>query len=312
MEKKLVSVIIPTFRATERLGRAIDSLLNQTYPFIEIIVVDDNDPDSEYRKFTERVIATFDLGNLLYIKHSHNKNGSAARNTGIMASHGEFITFLDDDDIFYPRRIERCVECLTSNPQYDVIYTDCDIFKGDILVSSHTAKHSGLIWKELLISQDVLGTGSNLLFRRKCLDYVSCFDERFLRFQDVEFAIRLSEKYRFFSLNEILVRKNVENTNVPPFDKLIENRELIFATFDYLINKLDPLEKHIFFEGMFSILYLAALEGRDKKAFEKTLEMQLKYDPSWKLRIKCLFPRLYFCYCARKHSKDILKDDNIV
>ena len=97
---KLVSVIIPTYSRPDFISRAIESVLNQTYKPIEIIVVDDNGRGTNNQILTEQVLTNFIRSNQIkYIVHEKNKNGSAARNTGAASSHGEYITFLDDDDV---------------------------------------------------------------------------------------------------------------------------------------------------------------------------------------------------------------------
>ena len=83
MDYPLVSVVIPTYSRPIFLKRCIESVFNQTYKNIEIIVVDDNDPDSEERLLTKQVMEEFSCcSNVVYILHDRNKNGSAARNTG--------------------------------------------------------------------------------------------------------------------------------------------------------------------------------------------------------------------------------------
>lgn len=97
----LVSVIIPTYKRPNMLGRAIDSVLGQSYTNIEVVVVDDNSDGDKYRletiQYMERYANDY---RVKYIKHKTNQNGSAARNTGIQNSVGEYIAFLDDDDYF--------------------------------------------------------------------------------------------------------------------------------------------------------------------------------------------------------------------
>ena len=84
MKEKMVSVIIPTYKRADYLTRAIDSVLNQTYNNIEIIVVDDNNSNSTDRKNTESIMQKYNENSKIkYIKHSKNMNGSAARNTGV-------------------------------------------------------------------------------------------------------------------------------------------------------------------------------------------------------------------------------------
>ena len=92
--KPLVSVIIPTYSRPVFLKRCLDSVLNQTYPNIEVFVVDDNNPDTDARSETEKTMEAYkENPRVTYLKHEKNKNGSAARNTGWKASHGEYITF---------------------------------------------------------------------------------------------------------------------------------------------------------------------------------------------------------------------------
>ena len=86
LQNKKVSIIIPTYRRPDTLCRTIDSINNSTYKNVEIIVVDDNNPGDEGRKLTEKVMEPLveKYSCIHYIKHPQNRNGSAARNTGIL------------------------------------------------------------------------------------------------------------------------------------------------------------------------------------------------------------------------------------
>ncbi|MGG6496129.1 UNVERIFIED_CONTAM: glycosyltransferase family 2 protein, partial [Bacteroidetes bacterium 56_B9] len=91
----------------------------------EVIVVDDNNPEMPARKRTELLMQQYaENAKVKYIKHEHNKNGAAARNTGIQIAKGEYIAFLDDDDEYYKNRIRICVDTLSENPEYDAVYTE--------------------------------------------------------------------------------------------------------------------------------------------------------------------------------------------
>ena len=105
MVKGMVSCIIPTYRRSDSLIKAINSVLAQTYKNIEVIVVDDNDPDDKYSIMVQDKLATIKDERLRYIKQERHKNGAAARNTGIKASRGEYIAFLDDDE-WLPEKLE--------------------------------------------------------------------------------------------------------------------------------------------------------------------------------------------------------------
>src|SRR5699024_12674415 len=91
----LVSVIIPTYGQPTNLITSINSVLDQDYSAVEIILVDDNNPDTDARLKTEKLMfENFnEISNVKYLKHEVNKNGSAARNTGFKYSHGKYICF---------------------------------------------------------------------------------------------------------------------------------------------------------------------------------------------------------------------------
>src|ERR1051325_7839947 len=101
----LVSVIVPTYNRANLLRETIESVLAQTYPNIELIVVDDGSTDE-----TPELLKQYD-DRLAYIR-KQNAGGTAARNTGILAAHGEYLNFLDHDDLFLPTKIERQVKIL--------------------------------------------------------------------------------------------------------------------------------------------------------------------------------------------------------
>lgn len=102
-----ISVIIPTYKRSQFLSRAIDSVLEQTYGNIEVVVVDDNHEGTQYRTNTEQCMRKYaDNNKVLYIKNPINLGGGKARNAGIEAATGYYITFLDDDDIYLPEKVE--------------------------------------------------------------------------------------------------------------------------------------------------------------------------------------------------------------
>ena len=111
-----VSVIIPTYKNRGGLIGSVKSALSQDYDgLIEVIVVDDNDPQSTFRKHTEELMNQYkDNDKVKYIRHEVNKNGAAARNTGLRAAKGDLIAFLDDDDLFLQGKLTRTTALLCS------------------------------------------------------------------------------------------------------------------------------------------------------------------------------------------------------
>lgn len=193
MEKSKVSVIIPTYKRPEKLPRAIDSVLGQTYPNVEVIVVDDNNPDTEGRRETEAIMASYENNpRVIYLKHETNKNGSAARNTGARYSNAEYLAFLDDDDEFFKEKIASQVARLQSLPDdYGCCYsTFCSEKDGKRGPMSKECREGDLC-EVVLTRQIMIGAGSNLLVKKSFFDQIGGFDETFKRSQDVEFLVRL-------------------------------------------------------------------------------------------------------------------------
>jgi glycosyltransferase involved in cell wall biosynthesis len=154
---RLVSIIIPTYDRPNTLKRAINSALDQTHSDLEVIVVDDNNPDTVAREKTKSSISDFADKRLIYIKHQENRNGAAARNTGIQNASGSYIAFLDDDDEFEPNKIEEQLRYLKSNKQFNIVYCKAKNFKNESLYFKTEYNKEGNI-QFLIIYQDrVLG-----------------------------------------------------------------------------------------------------------------------------------------------------------
>ncbi len=130
-----VSVIIPTYkRDVKYLFRAISSIEKQTYKNIEIIIVDDNPADSEYRKKTADFMKQYNNNsNIIYYMNHKNIGGSLARNNGINIASGEFITFLDDDDEYLPSKIEKQLNFMIDK-NCDMSFTDLKLVNDDRVV----------------------------------------------------------------------------------------------------------------------------------------------------------------------------------
>ncbi|MGQ8774081.1 glycosyltransferase family 2 protein [Serratia sp. NA_112.1] len=132
-----VSVIIPTYGRSELLVRAIESVLAQTHRPLEIIVVDDNAQGDAHRLATrERLAAYIEQGQIIYSPRRHNGGGAQARNSGILRSSGEYITFLDDDDYYHPQKIARQLAFMQQG-SYDVSLCDMDILKDGQISTEH-------------------------------------------------------------------------------------------------------------------------------------------------------------------------------
>lgn len=298
----MISVIIPTYKRSENLANAIESVLSQNGDF-ELIVVDDNDPNTEYRKANEKLIEKYiDNSRFTYIKHNKNKNGAAARNTGINASKGDYVTFLDDDDIFCDNRIKKVEEAIKKeNP--DFICTGVTIKKNGIVERNIVPNLSKDITKlqiDLLNQKSFFGTGSNIICRKEIVTKIKGFDEKFRRNQDIEFAIRvLDYAKKVKCIPELLVIKNVDDyMNVPTLKIMMETKNMFLNKFSYILDKLPKNEKKGIIKNNYSeLLKVAYLRGdrndtRECKKYLKSINQYSIIDDI-KIQLKITIKGLY-------------------
>lgn len=234
----LVSIIIPTYKRPGMLGRAIKSVLNQTYKNIEIIVVDDNDEGTNYRKETAKFMNKYiKINNINYLKHKKNKNGATARNTGIKYAKGEYISFLDDDDVYLPKKIELQVELIRElDNSWGGVYSGFRIKKNSE-VTDYFPNKEGNLKKELLLKEFDFGTGSNLFIKKSIIKKLNGFDTSFIRHQDWEFLIRFFRSWKLGYVNKVLVIKYQDDfINFPKLDNWVETKKQFLNKFSKDIN----------------------------------------------------------------------------
>ena len=266
----MISVIIPTYKRNDNLIRAIESVMNQKGNF-ELIVVDDNDSDSTYRKKNIELLEKYlKCDNFKFIMHDKNKNGAAARNTGIKNSIGEYITFLDDDDEFCPGRIEE-IEKQVKIKDFDLLSTGFIFKKNGAEIGKYMPnlekKNNQEIIYDLLKQISFFGTGSNLVCKKDKVDLINGFDESFIRHQDIEFCIRLlGVTSNIIILPKYLVIKNIDDqANVPTFSKMISVKEHFFEKFNYIIDKMPEEEKYLMYKRNYYELLGNAYVRNDKQ-----------------------------------------------
>lgn len=113
---ELVSVVITTYRRSFQLERALKSVLAQTYKYIEVIVVDDN-KEEKYHDEVQKIVNKFEDSRVRLIINEHNLGGALSRNVGIEISKGKYVAFLDDDDEYFPEKVEKQIECFKFSKQ---------------------------------------------------------------------------------------------------------------------------------------------------------------------------------------------------
>ena len=185
MKTGLVSVIIPAYNQGHYLAYGIQSVLDQTYPAFEILVVDDGSTDN-----TAEIAQGFSDPRLNYI-YQENRGLSAARNTGLRLAQGEYISYLDSDDLFLPQKLELLITALHENPQWGMV-------AGQAKVIDENGAQTGKVYAspipepfENLLLGNPLHVGSVLL-RREWHERAGEFDETLHSYEDWDMWLRLA------------------------------------------------------------------------------------------------------------------------
>ena len=181
-----VSVIIPAYNRAHLVGRAITSALAQSFKDLEIIVVDDGSMDE-----TRELVGSFSDSLIRYLRHSENKGGSEARNTGIKAARGEYIALLDSDDEWLPQKLQSQLDILQELPPcWGGVCTGFWLLEGTSVVERTPDLPRNL--SNLLLAHCPLSAGSTLMVRKEILDKIGYFDESLPQHQDWDLLLRLA------------------------------------------------------------------------------------------------------------------------
>lgn len=280
-QRGLVSIVMPTYKGAHSVGRAIESVLAQEYRQFELIVVDDNPPESLERRETQELMERY-LGDdrIRYVRHFKNMNGSAARNTGINSSVGEYLTFLDDDDVMMPNRLGASVAGMASRPDASMLLCDIlHVYDDSGHMNLYVMNPDDLTPAGILLNEAAVGTGSNLFCRRGVVLAVDGFDTRFRRHQDLEFSIRMLESSpEVVIVHDPLVVKGYNGvSNVPAYQKLKEVKELYNSVFAHIIVGFDDADASVYWRKLHMSLYRSALRSDDHDAARYHLEEAVKW-----------------------------------
>jgi glycosyltransferase involved in cell wall biosynthesis len=218
MSVPLISVIIPTFNRSYCLAESLDSVLGQSFKNYELIVVDDGSTDATPQlldQYTDR---------LTYLKTSH-AGPSAARNAGIRAAQGDYIAFLDSDDLWNPRKLERQIDLLKKMPDARICQTEEIWIRNGVRVNpmKKHKKYSGWIFRQCLPLCIV--SPSAVMLHRSIFDHVGLFDESMPACEDYDLWLRIAPHYPIYLIDKPLIIKrgghdDQQSRTVPFLDRL--------------------------------------------------------------------------------------------
>ncbi|MFB2837629.1 glycosyltransferase [Floridanema evergladense] len=199
----LISVIIPAYNSEKTIRETIESVLQQTFSDFELIVINDGSTDA-----TLEIVTSIKDPRIKVFSYL-NAGVAVSRNRGVSHSFGEFISFLDADDIWTTDKLEAQLKALQENPQAAVAYSWLDSIdeSGNFLREGTRITENGNIYAKLFLIPFV-SSGSNGLIRKQAFIEIGGFDESLAASQDYDLYLRLAARYHFVAIpkSQILYR----------------------------------------------------------------------------------------------------------
>lgn len=239
----LVTVMVRTLNRPDMLRECLESICNQTYKNIEVVVVNDGGPDIKtiIDEFKSRI-------NIIYKRHGCNIGRSAAWNSAINSANGKYVSYLDDDDIYYPDHIQTLVNALEEN-HGTVAYTDTYqatqmIVNGVYQITDRKIVYSNDFDRTLIKVTNYIPI-INIMHRRDCIDKTGMFDTGMAVLEDWDFLNRLADSYEFIHIPEITgeYRWRDDNSNATfiDADKFGKNRAKVWMRYGSHYEGIKPL-----------------------------------------------------------------------
>lgn len=263
----LVSVVIPAYNAAWRLGRAVKSVLAQTYDPLEILVVDDGSTDDP-----ANVLVPF--GGRVTTITQKNMGLSAARNTGAAQATGEFIAFLDADDQWLPEKIQRQMDLLQARPEVGFCSTAARVedAEGSFLEEWSCEVAEEPLVRKLFHYNTVAGSGSGVMVRRSLLEKTGGFDVELRSVEDVDMWMRLAAVSDYACIPEPLTV--IERRGESMSRDFTVMREAHFRLLKKNRALLPPEERGAYWRGIYAQM-LAEYAKLESRRGGKALALQL-------------------------------------
>jgi glycosyltransferase involved in cell wall biosynthesis len=194
------------FNSARYLAETIESVLRQTYPRIEIIVVDDGSSDA-----TREIAGSYPV----QYRFQENRGISAARNTGVLESRGKYVQFLDHDDRLLPQAIELGVKLLEDHPECSMAVGEHRYIRADGSEIGHSRKHSTQCdHYQRLLQNNFIETPCSVLHRRSALEFTGLFDENVQGAEDYELYLRTARQIPLITHGALVAEYRLHNANI--------------------------------------------------------------------------------------------------
>lgn len=220
-----VSTVVPAYNAMRFLPQTVASALAQTWQDFELLIIDDGSSDG-----IDVWAAQHPDARIRLIRQA-NQGAATARNTGILEAEGEYIAFLDADDLWEPTKLERQVACLEARPEVGLVHTAIRYIDEDGYDTGRILRSEGDgdVWKQVVLHM-LIRCGSTPIIRRSCFDKVGVFDPQLGFAEDWDMWIRIAAQYHFAVINDPLVSYRQHSSNMTKGHKVImPNLEKVLA-----------------------------------------------------------------------------------
>ena len=207
---RTVSVVIPAYNQAKFVGQAIDSVLAQTLPPLEVIVVDDGSSDT-----TAAVLRNY--ATHIRVLRQENQGVSAARNNGARIATGEFLAFLDADDLWLPEKLQRQVERFVKEPDLGIVHCGLEEIDGSgSRLNLRLDGREGWVATEMLLLRNpvILGAGSTAMIPRSLFEQIGGFDTRLSTSADWDLCYRVASRHRIGFVRDMLVSYRLHGSNM--------------------------------------------------------------------------------------------------
>lgn len=239
MKNPLVSVVMPVYNNESYLKESVNSILSQTYPYLEFIIINDGSTDK-----SAEIITNIKDKRIIFINHSTNKGNYFRRNEGCKLAMGKYICIMDSDDIAFPKRIERQIYTMENNPSILAHGTAFIFSNGNIC---HKPCNYDLIKVRLLFNNMFLHP--SLIIRKSTLELIGYYNEYYRYSSDYDLVCKIATKGKIINIPEILMKYRIHENQI---SSAYYTKQLKFANqirLDYLEKcgfNLSIVEKKLF------------------------------------------------------------------
>lgn len=208
-----VSVIIPTYNRAKMLKKCLGSVLSQSFQNFEIIISDDGSTDN-----TKEIVKNYQTQDdrIKYIWQENSGNPTKPRNKGIKEARGEFIAFLDSDDEWLPKKLEKQIALFQKNKKSNIGIVACNVLTFNVdnkKIKKYKIPNYKNAFKELLARNFIFGSASMVMIKKEVFDEVGLFNENISSLEDWEMWLRITKKYDFDKVEDYLCCLTVHNGN---------------------------------------------------------------------------------------------------